>query len=106
MNKVKIEVLNNVTIKDVKYICDIYTNDLSGDVFPNFGKKFLIRFISLVTLDNEGVIIVSKNKGKIIGFLILRFKPISVINLISLINVSCCLIFFLIQFSNLKLFLD
>ena len=105
MNKVKIEVLNNVTIKDVKYICDIYTNDLSGDVFPNFGKKFLIRFISLVTLDNEGVIIVSKNKGKIIGFLILRFKPISVKNLISLINVSCCLIFFFNTIFKPKIFL-
>ena len=70
MNKLKIEVLNNVASKDAKYICDIYTNDLSGDVFPNFGKKFLVRFISLVTSDNKGVIITSKNKGKIIGFLI------------------------------------
>lgn len=94
MNKLKIEVLNNVAIKDAKYICDIYTNDLSGDVFPNFGKKFLVRFISLVTSDNKGVIITSKNKGKIIGFLILRFKPIDVKNLISLINLNCTFIFF------------
>ena len=65
MSKSKIEVLKHVNNKNAKYICDIYSKDLSGDVFPNFGRNFLIRFIKLVTTDKEGVIIVFKNGYKI-----------------------------------------
>lgn len=94
MTKVKIEVLNNVSKNNANYIYNIYKKDLSGDVFPNFGKKFLIKFISFVTKDNEGVIIISRNKSKIIGFLILRFKPIDSKKLINLISINSLIIFF------------
>ena len=94
MSKSKIEVLKHVNNKNAKYICDIYSKDLSGDVFPNFGRNFLIRFIKLVTTDKEGVIIVFKNGYKIDGFLILRFKPINTKNLFNILNLNSLMIFF------------
>ena len=104
MSRAKIEILNNVTITNANYVCNIYTKGLSGDVFPNFGKKFLIKFIRFITNDNEGAIIISRNKSKIVGFLILRFKPINIKGLINLINLNSLIIFFFNSILNPLIF--
>ena len=104
MSKAKIEILNNVTTENAKYICDIYTKDLSGDVFPNFGKNFLMKFINLITCKKEGAVIISRKQGKIIGFLLLRYKPIETKKLISLIDLNDSLIFFLSGILNPLIF--
>ena len=84
MNSVKIEILNNLNLKNLGVICDIYSRELNNDILPNFGKDVLIKYFKLIVKNKNGVILVAIFKNKIVGFLALRFKKINLVNILDL----------------------
>jgi|688.fasta_scaffold238357_3 ribosomal protein S18 acetylase RimI-like enzyme len=77
MSNIQITSPEKISEDTIRVIYEIHSNSLPNDVMPNFGlgveRKYLLELID----KQNGRILIATDSGKIIGFLLLRFKPIN-----------------------------
>ena len=82
MSNVRIISPEIISEHTIKAIYDIHSKSLPYDVMPNFGvgveRKYLLQLMD----KQNGRILIASEGGKIIGFLLLRFKPMNIRGLV------------------------
>ncbi len=74
--KINFMILDEVNLNFARILNDVHLENLPNDVMPNFGPKFMEKYIRFLTQNSNGATIVAYHNTKIVGFLCLRFKPL------------------------------
>ena len=90
MLNVQITSLEKVSENIIKEIHQLHLQSLPNDVMPNFGFSVEKKYLLELNNNRNGRIVIATDDGKIIGFLLLRFKPI---NMNGLLNAAACVEF-------------